>query len=135
VRSHSTHARAPRYPPHLPAHTGRTKVAGRRARRQRRVPPRAGAPQAGHPRGLQLCGCVALQYQSRRRAAVFSSTSTPSVSSPKHPQQQPTNKPLAPPDARTKWLDQAVEAALAGGIDQVVVVAAGYDTRSYRCGW
>lgn len=35
-------------------------------------------------------------------------------------------------DARTKWLDQAVEAAIGAGITQVVVVAAGFDTRSYR---
>lgn len=37
-------------------------------------------------------------------------------------------------DARTKWVDSQVEAALGARITQVVVVAAGYDTRSYRFG-
>ncbi|KAG2486967.1 hypothetical protein HYH03_014340 [Edaphochlamys debaryana] len=37
-------------------------------------------------------------------------------------------------DARTKWFDEAVTQALDGGIKQVVVVAAGYDTRAYRLG-
>ena len=38
-------------------------------------------------------------------------------------------------DARTKWFDDAVRAALRGGvIKQVVAVAAGYDTRAYRFG-
>jgi O-methyltransferase involved in polyketide biosynthesis len=37
-------------------------------------------------------------------------------------------------DARTKWFDQHVqEAVTQHGIRQVVVVAAGFDTRSYRC--
>ncbi|KAL4419924.1 hypothetical protein ABPG75_007022 [Micractinium tetrahymenae] len=35
-------------------------------------------------------------------------------------------------DARTKWLDQAVKQALDEGVTQVVVIAAGYDTRAYR---
>jgi O-methyltransferase involved in polyketide biosynthesis len=36
-------------------------------------------------------------------------------------------------DARTKWFDQHVrEAIQQHGIHQVVVVAAGFDTRSYR---
>lgn len=37
-------------------------------------------------------------------------------------------------DARTKWFDAAVQGAIAAGIKQVVVVAAGYDTRAYRFG-
>ncbi|KAG2426758.1 hypothetical protein HXX76_012815 [Chlamydomonas incerta] len=37
-------------------------------------------------------------------------------------------------DARTKWFDGAVTEALADGIQQVVIVAAGYDTRAYRLG-
>ncbi|KAG2429495.1 hypothetical protein HXX76_010731 [Chlamydomonas incerta] len=37
-------------------------------------------------------------------------------------------------DARTRWLDAVVAAALAGGCQQVVVVAAGYDSRAYRFG-
>ena len=38
-----------------------------------------------------------------------------------------------PQDARTKWFDAAVEDAVAGGrITQVVVVAAGFDTRAQR---
>ncbi|PNW76679.1 hypothetical protein CHLRE_11g467450v5 [Chlamydomonas reinhardtii] len=37
-------------------------------------------------------------------------------------------------DARTRWLDGVVAAALRGGCQQVVVVAAGYDTRAYRFG-
>ena len=35
-------------------------------------------------------------------------------------------------DARTKWLDAAVEAAAEGGVRQAVIVGAGFDTRSYR---
>ncbi len=35
-------------------------------------------------------------------------------------------------DARTRWLDDEVAAALREGFTQVVVVAAGYDTRAYR---
>ena len=35
-------------------------------------------------------------------------------------------------DARTKWLDAAVEAAADRGVRQVVIVAAGFDTRAYR---
>ncbi|KAL4430397.1 hypothetical protein ABPG77_002203 [Micractinium sp. CCAP 211/92] len=35
-------------------------------------------------------------------------------------------------DARTKWLDQALKQALDDGVSQVVVIAAGYDTRAYR---
>ena len=35
-------------------------------------------------------------------------------------------------DARTKWLDAAVEAAAARGVRQVVIVGAGFDTRAYR---
>jgi O-methyltransferase involved in polyketide biosynthesis len=34
-------------------------------------------------------------------------------------------------DARTKWLDQEVAASR---LPQVVVIAAGYDTRAYRFG-
>ncbi|EFJ51321.1 hypothetical protein VOLCADRAFT_103570 [Volvox carteri f. nagariensis] len=37
-------------------------------------------------------------------------------------------------DARTKWFDTAVREALASGIKQVVLLAAGYDTRAYRLG-
>ncbi|GBF97576.1 S-adenosyl-L-methionine-dependent methyltransferase [Raphidocelis subcapitata] len=37
-------------------------------------------------------------------------------------------------DARTKWFDSEVEAALARGVTQVVAVAAGFDTRAYRKG-
>lgn len=37
-------------------------------------------------------------------------------------------------DARTQWFDEAVVSALDAGITQVVVVAAGYDTRAYRFG-
>ncbi|KXZ54443.1 hypothetical protein GPECTOR_5g95 [Gonium pectorale] len=37
-------------------------------------------------------------------------------------------------DARTKWFDSAVTGALAAGIKQVVIIAAGYDTRAYRLG-
>lgn len=38
-------------------------------------------------------------------------------------------------DARTKWFDQQVQAALTQhGIHQVVAVAAGFDTRAYRFG-
>lgn len=35
-------------------------------------------------------------------------------------------------DARTRWLDDAVVQATAAGIKQVVLVAAGFDTRAYR---
>ena len=35
-------------------------------------------------------------------------------------------------DARTKWLDAAVEVAAQKGVLQVVIVAAGFDTRAYR---
>lgn len=35
-------------------------------------------------------------------------------------------------DCRTQWLDFEVQRAVADGIDQVVVVAAGFDTRAYR---
>lgn len=35
-------------------------------------------------------------------------------------------------DARTRWLDHEVTTAIREGFAQVVVVAAGYDTRSYR---
>ncbi|KAL6747756.1 S-adenosyl-L-methionine-dependent methyltransferase [Haematococcus lacustris] len=35
-------------------------------------------------------------------------------------------------DARTKWMDAAVKDGLAAGIKQVVLIAAGYDTRAYR---
>ncbi len=35
-------------------------------------------------------------------------------------------------DARTKWLDAAVEAAVTRGVRQAVVVGAGFDTRAYR---
>ncbi len=35
-------------------------------------------------------------------------------------------------DARTKWFDEGVKHAIGDGIRQIVVVAAGYDTRSYR---
>lgn len=37
-------------------------------------------------------------------------------------------------DARTQWFDEAVASALDAGITQVVVVAAGFDTRAYRFG-
>ena len=37
-------------------------------------------------------------------------------------------------DARTQWFDAQVEKALDDGFKQVVVVAAGYDTRAYRLG-
>ncbi|GLI62698.1 hypothetical protein VaNZ11_005374 [Volvox africanus] len=37
-------------------------------------------------------------------------------------------------DARTKWFDSAVRDALAAGIKQVVILAAGYDTRAHRLG-
>lgn len=35
-------------------------------------------------------------------------------------------------DARTAWFDQAVLSARHQGIAQVVVIAAGFDTRAYR---
>lgn len=35
-------------------------------------------------------------------------------------------------DARSKWFDHGVRQAIRDGIKQVVVIAAGYDTRSYR---
>ncbi|KAK9828813.1 hypothetical protein WJX72_002206 [[Myrmecia] bisecta] len=35
-------------------------------------------------------------------------------------------------DARTKWFDQAVRMAIEEGISQVVIIAAGFDTRAYR---
>ncbi|KAI3425331.1 hypothetical protein D9Q98_009095 [Chlorella vulgaris] len=35
-------------------------------------------------------------------------------------------------DARTKWLDSALKAALDSGVRQVCCIAAGYDTRAYR---
>ncbi|GLC44576.1 hypothetical protein PLESTB_001320900 [Pleodorina starrii] len=35
-------------------------------------------------------------------------------------------------DARTKWFDSAVREAIGAGIRQVVLLAAGYDTRPYR---
>jgi methyltransferase (TIGR00027 family) len=37
-------------------------------------------------------------------------------------------------DVRTQWFDAAVQRAIADGITQVVVIAAGYDTRAYRLG-
>ncbi|KAF8059655.1 S-adenosyl-L-methionine-dependent methyltransferase [Scenedesmus sp. PABB004] len=37
-------------------------------------------------------------------------------------------------DVRTQWFDEALKAALRDGIKQVVVIAAGYDTRAYRLG-
>jgi O-methyltransferase involved in polyketide biosynthesis len=37
-------------------------------------------------------------------------------------------------DARTQWFDEQVSKAVADGFSQVVVVAAGYDTRAYRLG-
>jgi len=37
-------------------------------------------------------------------------------------------------DARTQWFDAQVKKAVADGFTQVVVVAAGYDTRAYRLG-
>lgn len=37
-------------------------------------------------------------------------------------------------DARTQWFDEAVTDALDAGITQVVIVAAGFDTRAYRLG-
>uniref|UniRef100_A0A383WF02 S-adenosyl-L-methionine-dependent methyltransferase n=1 Tax=Tetradesmus obliquus TaxID=3088 RepID=A0A383WF02_TETOB len=35
-------------------------------------------------------------------------------------------------DVRTQWFDEAMEQAFDDGIQQVVVIAAGYDTRAYR---
>ncbi len=35
-------------------------------------------------------------------------------------------------DARTTWFDQAVEGATKLGLTQVVVIAAGFDSRAYR---
>eukprot|EP00775_Hariotina_reticulata_P003817 gene3817-4075_t len=35
-------------------------------------------------------------------------------------------------DVRTQWFDSGVEAAIEDGITQVVIIAAGYDTRAYR---
>ncbi|DBA77721.1 TPA: hypothetical protein ACH3X2_008414 [Trebouxia sp. C0005] len=35
-------------------------------------------------------------------------------------------------DARTTWFDQAVEGAIKVGLTQVVVIAAGFDSRAYR---
>lgn len=35
-------------------------------------------------------------------------------------------------DARTTWFDQAVEGATKQGLTQVVVIAAGFDSRAYR---
>ncbi|WIA21539.1 hypothetical protein OEZ85_000736 [Tetradesmus obliquus] len=37
-------------------------------------------------------------------------------------------------DVRTQWFDAAVKKAIADGITQVVIIAAGYDTRAYRLG-
>lgn len=37
-------------------------------------------------------------------------------------------------DVRTQWFDAAVKRAIADGITQVVIIAAGYDTRAYRLG-
>jgi methyltransferase (TIGR00027 family) len=34
--------------------------------------------------------------------------------------------------ARTKVLDEAIQAALAAGIEQLVILGAGYDSRAYR---
>ncbi|KIY91347.1 hypothetical protein MNEG_16617, partial [Monoraphidium neglectum] len=35
-------------------------------------------------------------------------------------------------DARTQWIDDGMKKALDDGIKQVVIIAAGYDTRAYR---
>jgi methyltransferase (TIGR00027 family) len=35
-------------------------------------------------------------------------------------------------DVRTQWFDEAMNAAIDNGIKQVVIIAAGYDTRAYR---
>ena len=35
-------------------------------------------------------------------------------------------------DARTTWFDQAVEGATKLGLTQVVIIAAGFDSRAYR---
>lgn len=35
-------------------------------------------------------------------------------------------------DVRTQWFDYSVAAAQRDGIKQVVIIAAGYDTRAYR---
>jgi methyltransferase (TIGR00027 family) len=35
-------------------------------------------------------------------------------------------------DARTQWIDEGMRRALDDGIEQVVIVAAGFDTRAYR---
>lgn len=37
-------------------------------------------------------------------------------------------------DVRTQWFDAAVNRAITDGIKQVVIIAAGYDTRAYRFG-
>ncbi|GBF98456.1 S-adenosyl-L-methionine-dependent methyltransferase [Raphidocelis subcapitata] len=37
-------------------------------------------------------------------------------------------------DARTRWIDDGMKRALDDGIKQVVIIAAGYDTRAYRLG-
>eukprot|EP00879_Flechtneria_rotunda_P000635 GHRR01000748.1.p1 GENE.GHRR01000748.1~~GHRR01000748.1.p1 ORF type:complete len:385 (+),score=106.17 GHRR01000748.1:472-1626(+) len=37
-------------------------------------------------------------------------------------------------DVRTQWFDAAVKRAIADGIKQIVIIAAGYDTRAYRLG-
>lgn len=35
-------------------------------------------------------------------------------------------------DARTKWFDEAVQSVSKQGISQVVIIAAGFDSRAYR---
>ena len=35
-------------------------------------------------------------------------------------------------DARTTWFDQAVQGAKLSGLSQVVIIAAGFDSRAYR---
>ncbi|KAF6252539.1 S-adenosyl-L-methionine-dependent methyltransferase [Scenedesmus sp. NREL 46B-D3] len=37
-------------------------------------------------------------------------------------------------DVRTQWFDSGVKRAITDGITQVVIIAAGYDTRAYRLG-
>lgn len=45
----------------------------------------------------------------------------------------PGGNPYVP--LRTRWYDDALSAAVSSGIRQVVLLAAGLDTRAYRMGW
>ncbi|HXC53010.1 MAG TPA: SAM-dependent methyltransferase [Candidatus Limnocylindrales bacterium] len=40
--------------------------------------------------------------------------------------------PRAAVSVRTRWIDDAVTASLASGLDQIVLLGAGFDTRAYR---